>query len=221
MTTNRPTARATLGAIALGIALGGTAIAQTQADQDHTAHHPGGATAQATPTTPAPGSPAVPPRGGPGMGGPGMPGPGGQQGTMPGMMGGDMQRMMQMMHERMAAQGAMRPFRHIEGQLAYARAELHIAEAQAPQWNAFADAVRAAAERLRQAQAQALQGAGQPATAPALLERRSTLLTARLEAIRAVAATAGPLYAALSDEQKRTADELMAEHLRDMGRGAM
>ena len=29
---------------------------------------------------------------------------------------------------------------------------------------------------------------------------------------------AGPLYAALSDEQKRTADELLAEHLRDMQR---
>ncbi len=36
------------------------------------------------------------------------------------------------------------------------------------------------------------------------------------DADRAVAAAMGPLYAALSDEQERTADELLAERLRDM-----
>jgi len=63
--------------------------------------------------------------------------------------------------------------------------------------------------------------AGQPATAPQQLERRTALLAAQLEATRAVAEAAAPLYAALSDEQKRIADALMAEHLRDMRRGGL
>jgi cell pole-organizing protein PopZ len=151
-----------------------------------------------------------------------MSGPGGPQGGAPGMMGGDMQRMMQTMHQRMAAQGAMRPLQRIEGQLAYFRTELRITEAQAAQWNAFADAARAAADRLRQAMAQQnTQTPGQAPTAPALLERRIASLSLQLETTRTVAAAAGPLYAALSDEQKRTADEFMAEHLRDMRRAGL
>jgi hypothetical protein len=48
-TKTQPTTRATLAAIAILAAVGGTAAAQTQADQDHSAHHPEGATAQAVP----------------------------------------------------------------------------------------------------------------------------------------------------------------------------
>ena len=61
--------------------------------------------------------------------------------------------------------------------------------------------------------------AGQPATAPAQLERRSAALSLLAGTIRAVAAAMGPLYAALSDEQERTADELLAERSQDMRRG--
>ncbi len=60
--------------------------------------------------------------------------------------------------------------------------------------------------------------AAQPAAAPEQLERRAALLSAHLEAIRAVAGAVRPLYAALSEEQKRTADELMTEHLRGVRR---
>jgi hypothetical protein len=124
--------------------------------------------------------------------------------TGPGMMGGAM------------GPGAMRHFERIDAHLAYVRAALRITDAQTPQWNAFADAARAAAARLQQAYTQAMQAAGQPAPAPAQLELRIALLLAQLEATRAIAAPAGALYAALSDEQKRAADELLAEHLRDM-----
>lgn len=73
-------------------------------------------------------------------------------------------------------------------------------------------------ERLRRRRSAAVRTAAQPTTAPAQLERRIALLSAQIEATRTMVATAGPLYAALSDEQKRTADELLAEHLRDMQR---
>lgn len=144
---------------------------------------------------------------------PGMMGPGG------GMMGGDMGRMMQQMMQGRMAASAMQPFRRIEGQLAYFRAELRITDAQAQPWNAFADTVRAQAERLRQATQQAMAAATEPGPAPQQMERRIALLSAHLEAMRAVAAAATPFYAALSEEQRRIADELMAEHFRGMRMG--
>lgn len=140
--------------------------------------------------------------------------PGGAGMVAPGLMGGDIGPMGPRM---MGPRAAMRPLERIEGQLAYYRAELGITEAQMPQWNAFADAMRAAAARLRQAYAaQATQAAGQPTTAPEQLERRIALLSVLLETTRSAAEAARPLYAALSEEQKRTADALMAEHLRAM-----
>jgi hypothetical protein len=139
------------------------------------------------------------------------------------MMGGDMGRMMQMMQRMMASHGmiggssTMRPLQRIEGQLAYYQTELRIAEAQTPQWNAFADAIRAAAEKLRPIHPWAMQTtAEQSATAPTQLERRIATLSVLLETTRAIAAAMRPLYTALSEEQKRTADELLGEHLLDM-----
>ncbi len=186
----------------LAVALAGTALAQAQA--------PGGA----APDPHHPGTPAgSPPPARQGSPTPGMPGPGG------GMMGGDMGRMMQQMMQGRMATSAMQPFRRIEGQLAYFRAELRITDAQAQPWSAFADAVRAQAERLRQATQQAMTGATDAGPAPQQMERRIALLSAHLDAMRAVAAAATPLYAALSEEQRRTADELMSEHFRGMRMG--
>ncbi len=196
----RPVIRAAM--VAAMVAGPGLALAQTSATTDP--HHPAGTAGAAQAASPLnPGA--------------AQPGSGGV------MMGGDMGRMMQpmmqqMMQGRMAA-SAMQPFRRIEGQLAYFRAELRITDAQAQPWNAFADAVRAQAERLREATRQAITGATEPGPAPQQMERRIALLSAHLDAIRAVAATATPLYAALSEEQRRTADELMAEHFRGMRMG--
>ncbi|MBU8547202.1 Spy/CpxP family protein refolding chaperone [Roseomonas sp. F4] len=194
----------TAAILALGVA--GTALAQAPAPAGGATdpHHPGAPTGAPQPATP----PAQHGAPGPGMAGPGA-----------GMMGGDMGRMMQqMMQSRMAA-ASMQPFRRIEGHLAFFRAELRITDGQISQWNAFADAVRAQSDRLRQAMQQAMGSSTGPGTAPEQMERRIALLSAHLEAIRAVSAAATPLYAALSEEQRRTADELMAEHLRGMRMG--
>jgi hypothetical protein len=204
-------------ALGMTLALGNAhAQAPAQDDQDHSAHHPPGSEAQAQATPPAPPTIVPPQPGRPATSGMGMmPGPDGQ----PGMMGGDMGQMMQMMQRMMAMRagaGMMRHLDRIDAHLAYARAALHITDAQAPQWNAFAEAARTAAQGLRQALAPAVQAAGQPLSAPEQLERHAVLLSAQLEATRAMARAAKPLYDALSDEQKRTANELMADHLRDM-----
>src|SRR4051794_7938462 len=167
--TTRLMTGAAAAALAIGLALGGPASAQTAPSQQHDTHHPDGAAAPAAP------APTPPERGAPMQG---MAAPGSQQGGMAGMIGGDMGRMMQMMHRQLAAQHAMRPFERIEGQLAFYRAELRITDAQQPQWNAFADAVRTATGTLRQAMMQAMQqggpmGAAVPA--PEQMERRIAL----------------------------------------------
>ena len=142
-----------------------------------------------------------------------MPGmPGGAQGGMPGMMGG-MENMMAAMHGRMAAAAMMRSFQHIDGQIAFYRAELGITDAQQAQWNAFADAIRSGAAKMRDAIGKS---AAQPGTAPEQFQRRIDLLSVHLDVLRSLSAAGGPLYASLSPEQKRKADELLAEHFGSM-----
>lgn len=51
-----------------------------------------------------------------------------------------------------------------------------------------------------------------PAAAPEQMERRITML----DTMRSMLGAAKPLYAVLSDDQKKTADELMGEHLTGM-----
>lgn len=215
MAMQSSTVRAALAATALVVLAGPVAAQSARSDQNQSPHHPSGTVAQASPGTPPMGQA---PRGGSGMGSQGMlmQGMGGQ--GMP-TDSGDMGQMMQMMQRMMAMRagaGMMRHLDRIDAHLAYARAALHITDAQAPQWNAFAEAAREAAQGLRQALAPTVQAAGQPLSAPEQLERHAGLLSAQLEATRAMVRAAKPLYDALSDEQKRTANELMTDHLRDM-----
>jgi hypothetical protein len=153
-----------------------TAWAQAPAAGDP--HHP---PQTATPAPVQPGSP-------PGHSGMGMMG-----GGMP-MMNrmGDMP-MMHMMHMHMMAmmrmmemdQG-MAPIDRIEGRIAFLRAELKITDAQASAWNAFADALRANAQKLGQARAAmahqpAAAGQHHAATMAERLDTQERWLQARLE----------------------------------------
>jgi hypothetical protein len=102
----------------------------------------------------------------------------------------------------------MRPSR-IEGRIAFLRAELKITDAQAPLFDAVAAAMR---ENERQMRA-AFEGRRQAPTQASLIDR----LDQRQKRAEEMAASTGklkaawaPLYAALSDDQKKTADELFA-----------
>ena len=147
----------------------------------HEAHHP-----------PAP----------PAAAGPGMPGGMAGGGEMPMM---SMMRMM-MGRDGMSMMGAMA--RHVEGRLAFLKTELKITDAQLPLWNAVADAIRANAKTMGDMSG-GMMGGSQTATLPDKLAMREKMMTAHLEALRKFKAAADPLYAALSDEQKKTADELL------------
>jgi hypothetical protein len=189
----------------------GITVASAQPAPAQDSHHPG--TTQAQPATPP--SPRQPTARRPAQPG-GMPMRPGGQGMM---MGGDMAQMMSMMQMMqggmmpmgMGARGGD-PFRHIEGGIAFYKAELKITDAQAPQWNALADALRANGARLRQAMMKGNEAQG-AVTAPEQIERRLAMLAELRDTTQAMLVAAKPLYAALSDEQKKVADELMAEHL--------
>jgi len=96
----------------------------------------------------------------------------------------------------------------IAAELAGYRTRLRITEEQLPLWNAFADSVQGAAANLRHA-IEARQRTGTP----------QPLLGIEFAAVGSVAGTAGPLYAALSDEQKATVRTLIAEGLRGLNEG--
>jgi LTXXQ motif family protein len=205
------TIRAALTALAIAapvaLAQAQTTQDQTTQDQDHAAHHPAGQT--------APRPPAM------SRGRMAQPGamPSGEAGAMPMMDGnmGQMMRGMVAMHAMgaMGGPGRVQPFAHIEGQLAFYRTELKITGAQAPQWNGFADAVRASAKKLQGALAAAMPGGG-PLPAVDQMDSRINVLSAALDASKTFADAVKPLYATFSDDQKKIADELMAEHLRGM-----
>jgi len=116
--------------------------------------------------------------------------------------------MMRMMMGRdgMSMMGAMA--RHVEGRLAFLKTELKITDAQLPLWNAVADAMRANAKNMGD-MAGGMMGGSQTATLPDKLAMREKMMTTHLEALRKFKAAVDPLYAALSDEQKKTADELL------------
>ena len=116
----------------------------------------------------------------------------------------------------------MSPGRHIEGRIAFLKAELGITEAQTSKWNAFADAIRGAGGAMRLAMAAHMPPApvqsalGQPGhglgahmSAPARSDAMIAMMTACLEAMKATSATGKALYEVLTDAQKKTADELM------------
>lgn len=207
----------------------GISLAQAQTtNQDHTVHHPDGTPAAGVTTTPptampppaeAPASrPGAPPMGaGAGPGGPGMGGMmnGMMGGGMGGMMGNmdQMMSMMRMMHPMMPQAGGpgrmqMMPTEHVEGRIAFLKAELGITEAQLPKWTAYADALRATAKTMRGAMMNGMAG-GKPMAMPARMDAMVAMMTARLETLKSTTAAAKALYAVLTDAQKKLADELI------------
>ncbi len=197
-----------LSAFAVLALFAGLAVAHAQTtSQGHEAHHPDGAPS-AMPTMPGSGTPGM------GMG-------------MDKMMGADMQQMIRAMMRRMMSEGGMPGMgpmgpragmfglQHIEGQIAFYRAELHITDAQTAQWNALADALRAGAKRLQATYAGMLPGDGVGAV-PDQLEKHRQILAAELDSLQAIEPVARALYDVLSPEQKKEADEMMADHLRSM-----
>ncbi|MHC2563783.1 Spy/CpxP family protein refolding chaperone [Bradyrhizobium liaoningense] len=184
--------------------LGNSSLAQSPAD--HQAHHPDQKDAPAT-------GPATPPEAPRGT----APSQGRMGGGMMNVMGGnmpmsDMMRMMGMMRQSGGdCMNGMETVDRVEGRIAFLRTELKITDAQAPAWTAFADALRANAKALGE-----LRGSMAGPGSETLLDRvtwQEKWLSARLEATRAMKSALANLVGTLSDEQKKTADELLAPNM--------
>jgi hypothetical protein len=168
------------------------AFAQTpappfQANQD--AHHP---------DANVPDKPAAP-------GGMGMKAMMGQDGMM---CGGDMKQMMSMMRDMSAMMSAHAGMMasHVDSRITALKAELKITDAQTPQWNRFAEALRGLGKSMEGMQGQMMQPAA--ATLPGRLARREEMLSAHLAVVKALKEALEPLYGSFTDEQKKIADTI-------------
>lgn len=184
-----------------------------QAPADHDAHHPPQA------ASPSPAQPAPAP-GQPGMGG--MPMMNMMSGMMNNMSMMNMMEMMRSMRMMGTGGGGMATIDRIEGRIAFLRAELKITDAQAGVWNAFADTLRANAKKLGDMRSSMMSQSGAaPQQTPTIIERvesQERWMQARLEGIRTMKAALAKLYESLSDDQKKSANELLGPH---MGMGMM
>jgi hypothetical protein len=140
---------------------------------------------------------------------------GGMGGAMPGMpmMNSGGTTGAESMTSRAGMMGQMMPIMgmagHVEGWLAFLRTELKITDAQLAVWDGFADAVRANAAAMAKDHPAMMP---QDATLPARLAAHEQMMTMRLQSLQRFRGAVIPLYAALSDEQKKMADELLAPH---------
>ncbi len=171
-------------------------------------HHPPAAELPKPPATqPAQAQPPQP-------GGPGM-----MTGNMMQMMHRMMSEMMQnrggMHRMRMMAMAAMDPMhgpmagvvvKHVEGHIAFLKAELKIAAAQSTVWEDYATALRANARQLNELTA-AMPNVPAASSPVQRLAGQEQALAARLEIARRTKPALAALYAALSDEQKKTFGE--------------
>ena len=96
---------------------------------------------------------------------------------------------------------------HIEGRLAYIKTELKITEAQESLWNTYAAAARDNANAMR-AHCTTMMSKRSGSSLSDRLEQHEQLMATQLDALRAMNKTLKPLYAALSESQKQTADQL-------------
>jgi hypothetical protein len=199
------------------LALGDMALAVDQHHQDQPAAT---STEPASPQPQAAAPSTTPPKMNMmGQGGMGMMGQGGMgmmgQGGM-GMMGpgGPGQPGMPMMGMGFMAPGGVDLMGagisdHIEGRIAFLRAELAITEAQAPQWEAFAQALRDGNAKLKQAQTAAPQSAAESLTFLQRTELQAQWLNVRLEGLNAIKTAFAGLQAVLSEDQKKNAEALL------------
>jgi hypothetical protein len=180
-------------------------LALAQSPADHEAHHP---QQSAPPAAAQPAQPQI------------------QQGMRPsqGMMGGSGMmnmmsgNMMQMMGSRLCGMGGMGTIDRVEGRIAFLRTELKITDTQSPAWNAFADTLRTNAKSLGEVRASMSQAGIAPQSLVDRLTLQEKWLAARLEGTRAMKSALTNLAGTLSDDQKKTADQLLAPH---MGMNAM
>lgn len=170
---------------------------------DHAAHH--GGDAGVAPSSATGGAHGGPSGGGMMSGGMMSGGMGAMMGggSSHGGMGGMMQHMLCGFTE------------HLEGRLAYLKAELKLTDTQLSAWNGFADAWRSAAQKAT-AKCGALDERMDHAKPPVLskLQMMESHMADHLDVLRAQKAAIEPLFTSLSEEQRKIANEALTTVLK-------
>ena len=109
---------------------------------------------------------------------------------------------------------------HVEGRIAFLRAELRITDTQEKAWEVFAGILRDNAKRMKEAGMPMTSTAAAPGFS-AQLDSQERMLAMKLDEVRATRAAFAPLHEALSAEQRKTLDELLATHMNLMPPGMM
>ena len=115
---------------------------------------------------------------------------------------------------RIAERAFARPSERVEARLAYIKTALKIADAQQPQWDAYAQLVRKNAQELDQRFQARRSGAPgretrQRPNAIERLEKAQSFHAAAITRLNQLLAVEKPLYAALSPEQQKVADVVL------------
>jgi Spy/CpxP family protein refolding chaperone len=110
------------------------------------------------------------------------------------------------------------PGRHIEGRIAFLQAELKITPAQKAQWDKVATVMRDNAKgdtaMFEQMRTERTANPGTRPDAVASMNARLKFGEARLANMKKFVEAFTPLYQGLSDDQKKTADELIGHRMR-------
>jgi len=125
--------------------------------------------------------------------------------SMPGMMGGS---------SRMAGCPMMMDER-VEGRIAFLHTELKITPAQETVWKSYADALRANAKAGTE-QREAMQDQRdemKDMNAPARMKAHIALMEQKLADMKLLQTATEQLYGALTDDQKKDADQLLSQSM--------
>jgi hypothetical protein len=98
---------------------------------------------------------------------------------------------------------------HVEGRLAFLKAELEITPEQESLWTAYATAVRDNAKTMTGRCSSMMDKSKDKASLLERLDTNEQFMQSRIDGLHQTVAALKPLYAALSDEQKKVADQLI------------
>lgn len=160
----------------------------------------------------------------------------GQPGMPGGMMTENMMQMMRQMMSGMQDRGAMHrrgmmglggmgmmmpmqgpmaetAIEHVEGHVAFIKAELRITMAQGKVWDDFATAMRANAKQLDDLRTELTKAGATHASPVDRAAQQEKILTSRLEMVRRTKPALTALYAALADDQKNAFAHLISPRM--------
>ena len=107
---------------------------------------------------------------------------------------------------------AQAPSAHIEGELAFLKAELKVTDAQSKHWDAFADSVRQSVKNMSEIN-MAPPASGATRNIVETMQMRDKYLKTRSEGLANILEKFKPLYESFTSDQKTSADQLVPMHL--------